>query len=345
MKLEIDAEFASLIPALDAEEYMQLEANIFDEGCRDPLVAWGDILIDGHNRLRICEKHDIPYSVVKREFTCRDDAKQYIILNQFGRRNLSIGDRSLLALQLEPIFREKARENQMKSPGRGKKGSQVVANLFSGVDTGKEIAKIAGVSHTTIDRAKRIMTQGTPEQIKRIKIGGVGNTVNAVYKELRESKQRDTPDESTPKSDPPSNVTNGPAPPVAILDRIPEQNPMENPAMLANDLNDTTGEADGGLPELEEPYAGEDDLEQIKRYVQELKNPDIDRSFTPDMLMIEYEAFAERFIRSMSTYEGAPYSGLYPVLSDEQRGRINMLNTAMIRTVQHVNMLIEGKQP
>jgi len=60
LKPKIDAEFASLIPPLSADEYMQLEANLIVEGCRDPLVVWGEILIDGHNRLQICTKHNMP---------------------------------------------------------------------------------------------------------------------------------------------------------------------------------------------------------------------------------------------------------------------------------------------
>ena len=45
----IDEEFRQLLPALDAETYRLLEENLLLHGCRDPLVLWEDILIDGYN--------------------------------------------------------------------------------------------------------------------------------------------------------------------------------------------------------------------------------------------------------------------------------------------------------
>jgi len=43
----IDDEFRDLLPELDAITYGMLEENIIQNGCRDSLVLWGDILIDG----------------------------------------------------------------------------------------------------------------------------------------------------------------------------------------------------------------------------------------------------------------------------------------------------------
>ena len=59
--LKIDPEFKALIPPLTPDERAGLEASILTEGCRDALIVWGDILIDGHNRYEICTKHNIPY--------------------------------------------------------------------------------------------------------------------------------------------------------------------------------------------------------------------------------------------------------------------------------------------
>ncbi len=122
MTPRVDKEFAALIPPLTQDEYEQLEKNLLAEGCRDRLVVWGDILIDGHNRLKICTRHNIPYEVVSRDFEDRGAAMSYIILNQFGRRNLPEAVRSILALKLEPLYQAAAKRNQQQSPGRGQKG-------------------------------------------------------------------------------------------------------------------------------------------------------------------------------------------------------------------------------
>jgi hypothetical protein len=40
----------------------QLEANMVAAGCRGALIVWLGILIDGHNRLVVCHKHNLFYS-------------------------------------------------------------------------------------------------------------------------------------------------------------------------------------------------------------------------------------------------------------------------------------------
>jgi hypothetical protein len=39
-KLEILPELEAFIVPLQKEEYAQLERNIIEEGCRDPLIVW-----------------------------------------------------------------------------------------------------------------------------------------------------------------------------------------------------------------------------------------------------------------------------------------------------------------
>ena len=59
-KLKILPEFKNLIRPLKKKEYLQLEANILSDGCRDPIVVWKRYIIDGHNRYEICMRHGIP---------------------------------------------------------------------------------------------------------------------------------------------------------------------------------------------------------------------------------------------------------------------------------------------
>ena len=42
--LKIDPEFKDLIRPLRRKEYLQLEENILDEGCRDPIIIWNDYI-------------------------------------------------------------------------------------------------------------------------------------------------------------------------------------------------------------------------------------------------------------------------------------------------------------
>jgi hypothetical protein len=100
--IKVDAEFQSLIPAISEEERKQLEQNIVEYGgARDPLAVWlrdddDQVLLDGHNRLEICTRLQLPFSYYEVELDSRDDAADWIDRNQLGRRNLDPNAMSLL---------------------------------------------------------------------------------------------------------------------------------------------------------------------------------------------------------------------------------------------------------
>jgi hypothetical protein len=101
VELRIDPEFERLIPPLTTEELTQLTTNLTTEGCRDPLSVWPTtdgppILLDGHNRYRICAANNLPFDVVAVSLDSREDAIRWIINNQFGRRNLTEEQKSYL---------------------------------------------------------------------------------------------------------------------------------------------------------------------------------------------------------------------------------------------------------
>src|ERR1700688_4203601 len=89
--IQIDPEFRALCPPLTAEELTQLEESLIaDNGARDSLVTWGSVLLDGHNRHAICTRLGRPFTTVEaRAVTSRDEAMDWIVKNQLGRRNLT----------------------------------------------------------------------------------------------------------------------------------------------------------------------------------------------------------------------------------------------------------------
>ena len=180
MSIIVDEEFKSLIPPLSPDEYSQLEENIVRDGIRDPLVVWhvpngDDILIDGHNRFEISIKHaGIPFQIKRMTFDLRKDVIRWIILNQFGRRNLSSYDRSVLALKLKPVFTERAKEKQAEAGGAVRQKSDKAV-----IDTKKELAKIANVSHDTIHKVETIENSGNELVKQQAKSGEI--SINKAY--------------------------------------------------------------------------------------------------------------------------------------------------------------------
>jgi hypothetical protein len=65
MAITINEELRAYIDPLTEDEYAALERSLLAEGCRDALVLWGDLLVDGHNRYGICLKHGISFNTVQ----------------------------------------------------------------------------------------------------------------------------------------------------------------------------------------------------------------------------------------------------------------------------------------
>lgn len=177
--ITVDKEFESMIPPLSSEEFAQLEENCVKDGIRDPLVVWespdGDILVDGHNRWKISASHaGIRFNVVKMHFENRDAAKEWILKNQLGRRNLPKYVMAQLVLQLKPIYTEKAKtkEHERKT---------TCQNSDKSYDTKKELATIAGVSHDTIHKVEVIEKHGTPEIKAKARSGEI--STNEAYRQ------------------------------------------------------------------------------------------------------------------------------------------------------------------
>lgn len=141
--ISIDPEFAALIPPLSPDELRELEANLVEHGgARDPLIVWdrgkSQILLDGHNRLEICTRLGLPYSVEKLQFADREQARIWMERNQLGRRNLTRDDFRLVLGRLY---------NRMKRPVGGRPDNP------SPERTRERLAKEFGVDARTVDRA------------------------------------------------------------------------------------------------------------------------------------------------------------------------------------------------
>ena len=87
----VDDEFRHLIPPLTNLERTGLEENLLRDGCLEPLIVWAEeqILLDGHNRKDLCERHGIDYGTREVSLPDREAAADWIDAHQLGRRNLS----------------------------------------------------------------------------------------------------------------------------------------------------------------------------------------------------------------------------------------------------------------
>ena len=160
INLKIDPEFQSQIPPLTDDEFKQLEENILKEGKPiSPLIVWNNILVDGHNRYAILQKHpEIYFSTMPLPFESREEVLAWICKNQLGRRNLTPEQKYyLMGKQYEAekkaakIFRGNQYTLAKKS------GGDHGDNHHSGKKTCDRIAEENGVSKDIVIRASKYM--------------------------------------------------------------------------------------------------------------------------------------------------------------------------------------------
>ncbi len=189
MKIIINEEFAKLAPKLADEEYRQLEENILKDGCREPLSLWKGILLDGHNRYKICQKHKIKFDTVDIKVDSRDDANIWIINNQLGRRNLTAFQRIELVAHLEPLYTKKAKENQLSTLKQGNK-SPVLSTLVErkSINTQEVMSRLAGVSKGQYHKSKEILIKASDDEKEDLRNGKT--TINRVHYGIQKEKAR-----------------------------------------------------------------------------------------------------------------------------------------------------------
>ena len=176
--LKIDSEFKHLICPLQRREYVQLEQNILADGCRDPIVVWNDVIVDGHNRYEICKRHKISFSIRQMHFECREAAIAWICANQLGRRNISDETRRfLIGMQYEnekvvSKVKNKQGKNQYTASA-DKEHSEEIDRHYTAVKIGKEnnLSAATVQKYAYFTRALEVIGQKEPKMVPKILSG------------------------------------------------------------------------------------------------------------------------------------------------------------------------------
>ena len=117
------------------------------------------VIVDGHNRQRLCEQHGLPYQMAVFSFEDMLEAKQWALDTQKGRRNLDKWELGKIALRLKPDIEARARANQSAAGGDkfGEKPlSATLPEAVSSVDTRRELADTVGLGERTMGKVMQI---------------------------------------------------------------------------------------------------------------------------------------------------------------------------------------------
>lgn len=192
MTIIIDREFKALIPKPIEEERMSLEESLRSEGCRNALVVWSykgnDILLDGHTRKSICDKHGIKYKTTTVKLADRDAAADWIDRNQLSRRNLT--PESAAEIRGRIYKRAKKRHGgDRKSDGAKKSRGQNVP-----LKTAESVANDHGVSGRTVKRNEKFtealeaLAEISPEAADKVRQGEVTDAITQLPKVAKDKK-------------------------------------------------------------------------------------------------------------------------------------------------------------
>lgn len=171
-ELQIDPEFQSLLPPLTLEESAALEESLVSEGCRDALIIWCGIIIDGHNRYSICKRRGVPFAISAMDFDSREDVIIWMCKNQAGRRNVTPEQMTYLLGKRYEAEKVRQKRNQYTKNASAQNGHQQ--------KTADRIAEEVGVGHNTVRRAADFaravdkLAEDSPTIKQKILSGGAG---------------------------------------------------------------------------------------------------------------------------------------------------------------------------
>lgn len=204
MDIVVNEELKAYIDPLTAEEHDALERSILAEGCRDALVLWGNVLVDGHNRYGICQKHGLPFQTVQNpRFKSMEDVHLWMIDQHLGRRSISDYQRGVLALRKREIVAERRSRRAAVESGAAPAAEPVAAAEVApapeaaaaplppqdSLETREALAKAARLSSSQVVLIEKIQKQGAPELVAAVRAGMVSINAAAAVATLPAEEQ------------------------------------------------------------------------------------------------------------------------------------------------------------
>src|ERR671918_3181669 len=130
LRIQTNKEYESLVPPMSKEAFESLMSSIGDRGQLEPITInnKGEVL-DGHNRLKVCEMFHIEPLLEVKAFDSPSDEKLYIIDVNLQRRQLTVAQRVQLSLKKKPILQERAKKNSQTNLRRGSNNAEYPSNV------------------------------------------------------------------------------------------------------------------------------------------------------------------------------------------------------------------------
>lgn len=214
MNIVVHPELQTYIDPLTADERDALERSLLAEGCRDALVLWGDVLVDGHNRYALCLKHGLPFQTTQHpHFRSLDDVRLWMIDQHLGRRSISDFQRGSLALRKREIIAAQRAGRLQATPvgavgavgaddtgriGLPPEGAAAASTVSepaplppvpAPLDSREALARAARLSAHQVVMIEKIQRHAAPEVVAAVKAGALSISAAAAVASLPPEEQ------------------------------------------------------------------------------------------------------------------------------------------------------------
>lgn len=167
-------QYQNTLPPLGVDEYESLKHSIDDMGLLHPIIINEDnVILDGHHRFKICEELGIKPIFVTQCFVNRILEEYFVIESNLRRRQLNEFQKAEIVIRLLPIEQKIAKQRKLTGTH--------VSNETKGRATSK-VARIADLSTTTFERARKIIESKNSKLIEDCRSGK--KSISSAYWEL-----------------------------------------------------------------------------------------------------------------------------------------------------------------
>ena len=148
-------EYANLFPMMLEADLVRLAEDIKEKGQSDPVITLDGKILDGRNRFKACELNGI---TPRCEEYAGDDPLGFVISHNLHRRHLTEPQRAMVANNLAGLTKGRPSDDD---------------NTGIPVITQPEAAAMLNVSKDSVQQARKIAKQGSPELNEAVMQGGV----------------------------------------------------------------------------------------------------------------------------------------------------------------------------
>lgn len=159
---------ANVMPAMTAGEFHALKADILENGQYETIKLFDGKILDGRHRYQACRELDIEPKTEEWEGT---NPLEYVLSVNLQRRHLTESQRAMAAAEVATLPKGANQHTAVAAP------------------TQQSIAKLFAVSPDSIQRGKKVISQGSAALIEQVRNGEVSVAKAAELVTLSKNKQ------------------------------------------------------------------------------------------------------------------------------------------------------------